>query len=953
VEFRILGPLQVCEGSAVVPLGGERQRTLLAILLAYANEVISSDRLCEELWQGRLPRTAETALQVQVSHLRKILEPNHTPGSPYSVLVTEPPGYVLRVDPDDFDLHRFQRLRQEGREALAGHRPTAASRALREALALWRGPAFGDVSFQPALQHTIAMLEDQRLAVLEDRIEADLALGRHQDLVGELEALSNEYPLRERPRSLLMLALYRSGRQAEALAAYRQARQTLSEELGIDPSPALVTLERAILTQDPSLDLDATAGAAKTNVPLPANPLVGRERELTATCALLQRPEVRLLTLTGAGGSGKSRLALEIAQIAGEAFESGVFLVRLGRISDPALVVPTIARTLAVGERADEPVLETLARHLRDNELLLLLDNFEHLLSAAPVITRLVEAAAGLKVLVTSRSPLRLLGEHEYPVAPLSLPDPADSADRSAMSGSEAVALFIQRASAVKPDFELTDLNLPAIAEICIRLDGLPLALELAAARCRLLSPEAIVDRLEHRLTLLTDGPRDVPARQQTLRDTIAWSHALLTDAEQHLFAHLGLFAGGCTAAAVEAVSGKGEVGDVFDGLASLLDKSLLLRQRDGDGEPRFAMLNTICEYARDELEKSGQAEAARTRHADWYLDLAERADSELRGAQQGVWLARLECEHDNLRAALLWARESSDDERRLRLAAALARFWSVHGYLTEGRHWLEESLTADNRLRPAPRAKALHGAFVLAHRQRDLKSAKAYSNESLVLCRRMNDKAGIARSLIYVGLVASAEGQYELAEARLAEAATLARDIGDMWTVAASISNQGDLELTRGAYLRARELSGESLALQRELGDARGIAISLNNIAYAALYQGHYRDALEPLQESLRIAFELQDRDGIAYRLEALAVVAAAEDETERAARLLGGADALFEVIGADLDPAEHAMHDRTVADICARLGEEAFAREWAAGRAMGLDEAVAYARQRNLAPA
>jgi predicted ATPase len=602
-------------------------------------------------------------------------------------------------------------------------------------------------------------------------------------------------------------------------------------------------------------------------------------------------------------------------------FGDGVVLVRLGDLSDPDLVVPTIARTLAVGERAGTPVLETLEAYLRDREFLLVLDGFEHLLSAATAVAGLLAASPSLKVLVTSRSLLRLLGEHEYPVPPLSLPD--------------AVALFVQRAAAVKHDFELSDGNAQAIAEICIRLDGLPLALELAAARCRLLTPEAIVERLEHRLTLLTGGPRDLPTRQQTLRDTIAWSYGLLTGSEQHVFRHLGAFAGGCTVAAVEAVADCDDPRAALDGLSSLLDKSLLL-QREGHGEPYFGMLNTIQEYALDELASSGQVEPARTRHAEWYLGLAERAEPELTRAQQAKWLAQIEREHDNLRLALGWTQESDDLDRRMRLAAALARFWAVRGYVTEGRVWLDEALEIDDGLRPEARAKALLGAFVLAHRQGDVPSSKKYADESLRLCKEVDDQSGVARSLMYLGLAAAAAGERDVAHARFTEAAVFAREIGDTWSLAASISNQGDLALNAGDYARARELCSQSLTLQRELGDMRSMAISLHNIAYAYLYEGQYDSALEPLQESLKLAFELGDRDGIAYRLEALAVIAAAEKDMSRAARLLGSAEALFEVIGVGPDPAERRLHESTVVEVQALLGDEAFAAAWAAGRAM-----------------
>ena len=930
MEFRILGPLQVCEGGAPLSLGGERQRTLLAILLLDANQVVSGDRLREELWHGNPPDTALTALQGHVFELRKLLEPDHEHGSPYGVLRTERPGYVLRVQPDDLDLHRFKRLVDEGREALARKSPRVASRLLREALALWRGPPLADVSFESSLQQEIAALEELRLTALELRVEADLALGRHADLVGELQALISDQPLRERLRGQLMLALYRSGRQADALAAYREARDSLVEELGLEPGTELQDLERSILTHDPALELAPAAGQPETNVPVPANRLIGRDYELAATTELLRRPEVRLLTLTGAGGSGKSRLALEIARLAIDEFEHGVFLVRLGAIGDPALVPSTIAKTLSVREQAGEPVLETLEDYLRGKEVLLLIDNFEHLIEEAPLLTRLLAAAPSLKLLVTSRSPLRVLGEHEYPVLPL--------------EASPAVTLFAERAAAVKPDFQLTDTTAPAVTEICVRVDGLPLALELAAARCRLLTPEAILERLEHRLLLLTGGPRDLPARQQTLRDTIAWSYGLLDAADRRLFAQLAVFMGGWTVDAAEAVSG--QAADVLDAISSLVDKNLVQRQADGDA-PRFTMMATIREFAQETLEANGEADGAAERHAAWFLSVAELAEPELTGPAQAIWFDRLERDNDNVRVALGWFRSTGDVACELRLAGALARFWYVRGYLEEGRSCLEDALARDGRAEPDARAKALRGAFVLAHRQRDLSRAAASAEESLALSRELEDKSGAARSLAYLALVAAAKGDFERAGLLYDDASALAREIGDRWTLALCVSNQGDLALNQGDYAQASARCGESLTLQRELGDKRGMAISLSNLAYAALYEGRYHEALAPLQESLQLAEELGDKDGIAYRLEGLSVVAVSDGEAQRAARLLGGADALFEVIGADLDPAERDLHERTVADVHAHLDDETFAAAWAEGRAMSLPDAVAYARQ------
>ncbi|MGE0545042.1 MAG: tetratricopeptide repeat protein [Dehalococcoidia bacterium] len=691
--------------------------------------------------------------------------------------------------------------------------------------------------------------------------------------------------------------------------------------------------------------------ARPCKLPRPPTSLIGREREREAVSGQLRRAEVQLLTLTGAGGVGKTRLALAIAEDLLADCEDGVYFVDLAPIADPTLVPSAIAGALDIGETARRSLIESLVDHLRGRSLLLVLDNFEQVLAAAPLLTDLLTACPKLKLLVTSRAALRLSGEHEFPVPPLQLPDPKRLPDLEALSQYEAVTLFIQRAQAARPDFQVTNASAPAVAELCARLDGLPLAIELAAARVKLLSPQALLARLGRRLTLLTGGGRDLPARQQTLRGTIAWSYNLLEPDECVLFARLAVFAGGCSLDAAEAVCDIDQDLSlaVLDGLAVLVDQSLVRQAEGPEGEPRFAMLETIREYAAERLDVSGDTEAVRRRHAEYFMALAEQAASELVGPRQAAWLDRLEREHDNLRAALGWALERDQGELGLRLAAALWRFWELRGHLTEGQEWLERTLAHRPEAPTSARAKALNGAGNLAHKRGEFERAEAWYEEALSLWRELGDRRNVAVALHNLGVSALKRRDFERAEALHSESLAIARELGDQPTVAISINLWGVLARNRGDNERARACYEESLALFRALGDNANVALVLNNLARVERDLEDWERAAALCAESLALFQELGDRQGLAWVLSNLAIMAQRRGAWEQSARLHGATESLREAVGSsdvfNFSPIEQGARETAVAATRAQLGDAAFAAAIAAGRATPPEQVAAAA--------
>jgi len=778
----------------------------------------------------------------------------------------------------------------------------------------------------------------------------------------------------------------------------------LTDALGLtaeDREP-LVAAARQL---DPAVPQDTPALAERVQaLPLLSAPLVGRAHDIAAVVALLRHSSEasssRLVTLTGPGGVGKTSLALAVAtELARVRRGHGVVLfVPLADLDDADLVAPAIARALGVRAAPAEPLRDTLRAFLRARHLLLVLDNFEHIVTAAPLLADLLSACAGLSVLVTSRAALRLRGEREYLVRPLD--SPAPSRLSLTLSGGAdvitypAVDLFVQRARTVKPDFTLTPADARTVAAICHRLDGLPLAIELAAARVKLLSPHALLARLGGTggttpLQLLTGGARDLPERQQTLRGAIAWSYNLLHAGEKALFQRLAVFRGGCTLEAAQDVCAADDdlEHDLLDWLGALVDKSLLrqVQAPDAPNEIRFALLETVRDYGLEQLAASGEAEALTRRHALYFLALAEQAEPELRGRAQGAWLARLDREQDNLRAAIRWSRDGGDVEVGLRIAGALWRFWHTRGYQDEGREHLEDLLARagrdDERASPV-HAKARYALGILAHTQGDYDRATRLYDVSMAAYRALGDTRGLAAVLKSHGIVARARGAYDDARRLYEESATLSRQVGDSWSLATALNNLGDVARYQGAYERAippleeslvlfeqcgdmggiavalhnlgeiarvrgeldqaHDYATRSLAVSRELRNKHGTAMALHNLGEIARARGEHSEATTRLNESLTLYHKIGSQVGIAMCLWGLAEVLHAQGEVVRALRVYGAAAAIRERVGAPVPQADLAAYERTLTTLRMALGDELYDTAWTIGRAMSVEQAL-----------
>jgi predicted ATPase/DNA-binding SARP family transcriptional activator len=971
MEFRILGSLDVRADGGPVALGGAKPRGLLAVLLVHANEPVSAERLAVALWGEEAPAGAVKTIHVNVSRLRRALaDPD--------VLVTTPAGYRLRVRPGELDADRFEELAAEGHRALADNRPERAADVLREALSLWRGPALAEFTFDAFAQAEIGRLKEERLAALEARIQADLALGRHRELVGELQQLVEENALRERLHAQLMLSLYRSGRQADALRVYRNARSVLVEQLGIEPGPELRGLERAILAQDPALDSSprppSGERAPAARIPAPPTSTIGREHDLTRL-----RDDLlgnRLVTVVGPGGVGKTRLVLESTRSVGDRFADGAFFVALAPVSGHEHVAATIAGQLDAVMLPSESVEEGLARHIGDREMLLTLDNFEHVLGAAPLVADLLAATTRLRILVTSREPLRLRAERLFRLDPLALPRVESNGDDGTdVKEAPAVALFLAVAQARDPSFALDEADAPSVVRVCRRLDGLPLAIELAAARLGLVTVRELDERLRAGFDALGVAPRDTPARQRTLRATLDWSYALLTPDERAALADLAVFSGGCTLDAAQAVTEA-----PLDVLDALVAKNLVVRRPAVAGGTRLTLLETVRDFALSRLEERGDSDRMRGRHLDWFLALAERAAPELERSDRPALMAELDSEVHNLRAALIWALDRNAAASALRLATALLEYWELRGR-REGARWLRAALALPDRgVSASVRAAAL-GAYAWCLAESGtldtFDDAEAAALESLELARSIGAVAQCADSTTALAAALIGVDRLEDGYRRATEAERLAREAHDesklVWAlhmkalaaptfgealvlgeqavaghrrlgrdrgVALLQSSLAHNALVHGEHAAAQRLSREALRSAETLGDPFVLGFAQGNQGLVALFTGDIERASEAFERQLSYASRYQHDWMLHEAMNGFAGVSATQGEDELAARLIGAADAIA--------PYRHhpavssKLEDRFFAPARARIGERAWHEAQAGGAALTQRQAV-----------
>ncbi|MGW8888094.1 BTAD domain-containing putative transcriptional regulator [Streptomyces sp. NPDC055749] len=918
MRFGVLGPLAVWTANGeLVAVPDAKVRLMLADLLVEPGRVLSSGRLVEDLWGDRLPARPVSALQTLVSRLRKAL----TAAGGGGLVAHRPPGYLLKVTGDAVDAERFISLADQARRT-ADPRERAARFA--QALAQWRGPAFAGFADEPFARAAATRLEEQRLLVWEEFAETRLELGDHGQLAAELQELSERHPFRERLRQAHMRALYGAGRPGEALDVYQDVRRRLDEELGLEPGPALVALHQEILRQDPaalraapvsgsdtrtaSLGPRDDTAPRRTNLPAPVTPLIGRSQAVADVRALLATE--RLVTLTGPGGVGKTRLALEVASGSAEPFADGVWLVELSGLARSAKAgeaepgqagssgaawttegpAELVAAALSIRDDAWSgarpatgalPLAERLADALRDRRLLLVLDNCEHVVETVAGLTHLLlRAAPGVRILATSREPLGVSGELLWPVPPLDVPLPgAESAD---VLCSSAVRLFAARAAAASPGFAVSDDNAEAVATICRRMDGIPLALELASTRVRVLGADRLAERLDDRFGLLTDGRRDAPARQQTLRAVIDWSWELLTAAERAVLRRLAIHSDGCDLEAAEALCpGDGvKPVEVVDLLARLVDRSLVVVVQQTDG-PRYRLLESVAAYCLDRLRTAtgstahatgatpndravtSEYDRLRGAHASYYAALAEKADIHLRGGDQQRWLRRLDAESANIRAALDTAAGAGDARLAGRLVRAMAWYWFLRGRFTEARRSMAEALAAEELHGADPgggqkgsdRAvlAAWHAGMTLLCGDRN--SLRGEGHSPLRLYEDMRDPGDRAGAGWFLGYAATLFGAAEDGEELVRRSLDEFRTAGDRWGIAAALSVRGVQRYVRGDLAASRSDGETSLSLFRETGDRWGQLQATGVLGRLAEIEGDYRAAEAGHREALGIA--------------------------------------------------------------------------------------------------
>jgi predicted ATPase/DNA-binding SARP family transcriptional activator len=890
IEVRLLGPVEVVRGDEAVAIGGPRQRALLALLALQAGRIVPIEAVIEQLWAGEPPDGAEVTIRSYVSRLRAAL------GSEVEIGASGP-GYILRIEADRIDIGLFERLIKDAEAALAGRRARVAANRASEALRLWRGRPFGELGDDGVLQGEADRLEERRLRGIELRIEAELALGQGPELVDELERLVREHPYREAFWRQLMLGLYRSQRQADALAAYRRARSALDEELGIEPGAELQALEAAILRHEvPAPD----SAEIRHNLPEPATTFIGREAELSAVSSRVV--DARLVTLVGVGGVGKTRLAIEVARSLLDLPADGVFFVDLAPLSDGALIAGLIGSLLGIREEAGIAPLDRLVDQLRGASTLIVLDNCEHLSeAAAEVAARLLEACPDVRILATSREILGVPGETVVAVPPLSLPD---SADPGTSIRTDAVELFLVRARSARTDLVVDDEAVATAARICADLDGLPLAIELAAARARALSLGEIAERLGERFRFLVSWRKLTTARHRTLREAMDWSYQLLGSQEQALLRHLAVFAGRFDLEAVAAVGVDGDQALALDLIERLVEASLV-GVEDSTLGTWYRLLETVRQYAEAQLIEAGERGEARRRHAEHYAAWIERLFAPLRilGKQTPEYEALIGRNRDNLRAALTWCRESGSGALQLQLAEPMWFHAYLHGELTEERMWLESALGNPAGAPPRLVAYGQAAAAGLAWMSGELDHAVGYSEAALAGFADLGEPIGESNVHNVLGLIALSRGDYPRAEEHLRRFMELRQEHDHDPTsrhsnLGVALNNLAEVALAADDFAEAEARYRESRDHYEANGDATGVAMVELNRGVMFAVMGQLDDARQLLGRYLADTWHRGATTHLPTSLEGVATIANASGQHHTAIELLGGASALRERI-------------------------------------------------------
>lgn len=1019
LEIRVLGPLTVLRSGSEVPLGGPRQRLVLALLAVAVGRAIPAERLVDEIWGEDAPSTGTGPLRTYIWQLRRLLEPGTEPAQAppggsdgevdeaTGVLVSRSGGYLLDIDRGQVDSVCFERLFMDSRAAAASGQPELALARLEEASSLWRGPAFGDLAAEPAVQPEAVRLEQLRVGARELRADMLLTTGQHLQVADELGGLARVHPERERLWAMLMTALYRSGRQGDALRCFQEARATLVEDMGLEPGPELRKLEEAILRQDPELDwqpppgppLRVAAGEAEdrsgplSSLPRHLTSFIGRGAERAEVAAALARS--RLVTLHGTGGCGKTRLALAVAEDVSAGFPQGVWFVDLSAVADPALVARAVAEPLGVG--GDRSVqVEQVCRRIDDEQVLLVLDNCEHLIEpAAELVEVLLDRCPALRILTTSREELRIAAETVWRVPALSLPDDSRG-DRSGegespLAASEAVQLFVERGRSALPGFAPTGEALETVAQICCRLDGIALAVELAAALVGSLPVRDIAARLDDHLCLFAEGRRQGAERHRTLRATLDWSFDLLDEPSRKLFVRLGVFVGDFTLEAAEKVAGtEPDFLAVARGLGHLVRTSMVTCVAGTGGAERYRLLETIRQYAREKLEQCEDAEEVHRRHGLYYADLATEADRHVHGPGAAEWLARLISELPNLRAAVAWAISHDEVEVGLRLIGSLNWYVARMNLLEETSQWLDAWLPRRENLAPELQLKALMSASSVAFTRGDFSRTGELGEEVIAIARQHEWPDDLATALMMRGGAAVYQGDAGRAEECFEEAHLLFDRLGDRWGMAWTLMAWGMGSRRVGDLARARGQLAEALGIFRGLDDRHGQVLPLVNLALVAQAGGQTDEALARATEAAELAATVGERpqqhvsvcvlgrvelslgnfqrarellvcsirdfpgahhyNMLAIALEGMARLASFAGYQEDAVALLAFTKTARERRKIALPAGREQERDEWLENARAQIGPERIEREVSRGQAMQIDEAIRLAEARTV---